>query len=196
LLAYGLSTDGSELSTLRIRQVENGAEFGKDLADEIPNTRACSLAWQPGGGGFFYTRYPDPGSVPEGEEMYNRQVFHHTLGDPAERDTLIFGKGREPDAWPNVTLSRSGRWLAVMEAKGWVKTQVYLKDLATDQAFVPVVEGRDALYEVGFLRDKLLIHTNDGASKWRLYTAQPEQPGRDAWEEIIPPSDGGDHPTF
>src|SRR5262245_1950350 len=43
LLAYGLSEGGSEQSTLRVRDVVSGS----DLADTIPWTRACSLAWLP-----------------------------------------------------------------------------------------------------------------------------------------------------
>ncbi len=63
LLAYGVSDDGSEESTLRVRQVDAGT----DLPDVIPRARACSLAWTPDGAGFYYTRYPAPGEVPAGE---------------------------------------------------------------------------------------------------------------------------------
>src|SRR5262245_12903126 len=63
LLAYGLSKDGSEMSVLRVRDVETG----KDLGDEIDRTRAASVAWLPDGKGFYYTRYPAAGSVPKGE---------------------------------------------------------------------------------------------------------------------------------
>ena len=54
LVAYGLSANGSEQSTLRIRDVVSG----KDLPDVIEQTRACSLAWTPDAKGFYYTRYP------------------------------------------------------------------------------------------------------------------------------------------
>jgi len=64
LLAYGLSENGSEQSVLRVRDVDRGA----DLTDLIPHTRAADLAWLPDGSGFYYTRYPAGGEVPEGEE--------------------------------------------------------------------------------------------------------------------------------
>src|SRR4029077_4274306 len=66
LVAYGVSDDGSEESTLRVRD----AVTGKDLADQIPRTRSCSVAWTPDGRGFYYTRYPAPGEVPAAEEKY------------------------------------------------------------------------------------------------------------------------------
>src|SRR5205085_1539180 len=56
LVAYGLSREGDENSTLHVLDVETGEE----LRDRIPNTRACSLAWLPDGSAFAYTRYPEP----------------------------------------------------------------------------------------------------------------------------------------
>src|SRR5439155_2055772 len=76
-VAYGLSWHGSEQSTLRIRDVDSG----QDLPDVIERTRACSLSWLTDDSGFYYTRYPAPGSVPAGQEPYHRRVFLHRLGD-------------------------------------------------------------------------------------------------------------------
>jgi len=76
LVAYGVSEGGSEMSVLHVREVATG----RDLPDTIPNARACSLEWRPDGSGFFYTRYPAPGTVPAGEENYHRRVYEHTLG--------------------------------------------------------------------------------------------------------------------
>ena len=36
----------------------------RDLGDAIPDTRACSVAWEPDGSGFVYTRYPGGRRVP------------------------------------------------------------------------------------------------------------------------------------
>ncbi len=109
LLAYGLSEGGSEKSTLRVRDV---ATRHATSADVIPYTRACSLEWLPDGSGFYYTRYPEPGTVPAGEENYHRRVFVHRLGGDWREDPLVFGADRPPEDWPNVHLSPDGRWLA------------------------------------------------------------------------------------
>ena len=46
--------------------------------------RAASLAWLPDSSGFYYTRYPAAGEVPEGEEHYHRAIYYHRLGsDPS-----------------------------------------------------------------------------------------------------------------
>jgi prolyl oligopeptidase len=123
-VAYGVSADGSEESVLRVRDVATG----KDLPDEITRARACSLAWTPDGRGFYYTRYPAPGSVPAGEEKYHRAVFFHRLGDDPARDPKIFGEGRDMKDWPGVALSPKGKVLAVTVSQGWSKSEVYLLD--------------------------------------------------------------------
>jgi prolyl oligopeptidase len=64
-MAYGLSPNGSEQSTLQVRRVDDG----QDLADVIPNTAHASLAWDRDGKGFHYTRHPKKGEVPDGEEV-------------------------------------------------------------------------------------------------------------------------------
>jgi len=40
----------------------------------------CSPAWDKDNKGFYYTKYPKKGDVPEGEEHYRRQVCYHLLG--------------------------------------------------------------------------------------------------------------------
>src|ERR1700688_3925693 len=78
-LAYGTSPSGSEMSTLHIIETKTGTA----LPDTIERTRAASIAWRLDNYGFYYTRYPKKGDVPDGQEMYNRHVFYHELGtDP------------------------------------------------------------------------------------------------------------------
>jgi prolyl oligopeptidase len=183
LLAYGLSKNGDERSVLHVRDVATG----KDLPDVIDRCRACSVAWLPDGKGFYYTRYPAPGSVPKAEENYHRHVFLHHLGDDPAKDEKVFGEGRPPEDWPNVTLSPDGRWLAVTEEQGWAKSEIYFKDRNKEGAkFVPLVEKVDALFDVTVRNDRFYVHTNDKAPRYRLYRVDPLKPARDDWTEIIP----------
>ncbi|HEY0711449.1 MAG TPA: hypothetical protein VGF45_02170, partial [Polyangia bacterium] len=148
-VAYGVSSNGDENSVLHVVDVATG----RDLADVIPRTRAASVAWQPDGKGFFYTRYPDPGSVPAGEDTYHRHVYLHRLGSDPKGDRKIFGEGRDLKDWPSVALSPDGRHLVVEVSQGWTKSELYLIDtraLARDtkQAPTPVtiVAGKNALF--------------------------------------------------
>jgi len=185
-VAYGTSANGSEISTLHVIETATG----RLLPDTIARTRAASLAWVPDASGFFYTRYPSQGEVPPGQEVYYRKVFYHALGTDPARDSLIFGDGRDPQDWPNVEISEDGRWLAITVEQGWAKSEVYLKDLAHDLPPAAVVTGQQNLYLAKPFRGKLYILSNEGAPRFRLFTANLNQPQRANWKEAIPQSVG------
>jgi prolyl oligopeptidase len=182
LLAFGLSEGGSEKSTLRVLEVPSG----QLLSDTIPFTRACSLEWLKDGSGFYYTRYPEPGTVPAGQEEYHRRVFLHRLGGDWREDPLVFAP-EEGEDWPNVHLSPDGRWLAVSVSKGWTRTDVYLRE--GEGPFRPVLVGEEAVFSPLARNDGLFLHTNLGASRFRLVRVDPDRPGREAWREVLPEAD-------
>jgi len=189
LVAYGLSKDGSEQSVLHVRDVANG----KDLAEKIERTRACSVAWLPDSTGFYYTRYPAVGSVAKGQENYFRHVYLHTLGADPRDDVKVFGEGRKPEDWLAVQLSPDGRWLAVTAYQGWARSEIYLRDNKTAVAFdskgagfVPLVEGIDANFDATLRNDAIYVHTNHEAPRYRFYRVDPARLDRKAWDEVIP----------
>jgi len=193
LLAYGLSKDGSEVSTLHIRNVDTG----KDLPDKIERTRACSLAWLNNNSGFYYTRYPAVGSVPKGKENYYRHVYlHHIGGDPKD-DARVFGDGRNPEDWPSVNLSQNGKWLAVNVHQGWAKSECYVLNVSKarsepgDWKPVPIAENTAALFDVTVRNDRFYIHTNFEAPRYRLFEVDPKLPreqwsDKSKWKEVLP----------
>jgi prolyl oligopeptidase len=183
LLAYGVSASGDENSTLRVREVGTG----RDREDTIPHARACSLAWLPAGDGFYYTRYPAPGSVPAGEEHYHRQVYLHHLGTDPAADPRIFGEGLGFSSWPNLDLSPDGRWLAVDVSEGWSKSEIFLFDTHTHAGPIPVVTGKSAIFNlVEVLDDRLLVVANEGAPRYQLWQIDPRKPAREHWKLVIP----------
>lgn len=185
-LAYGLSAAGSERSTLYVRDVDTG----KDLAERIPHTRACAVAWLPDGSGFYYTRFPDPSSVAKDEADYHRHVYIHKLGNDSSKDLRVFGEGRAPTDWPDVSLSPDGRWLVVTVYQGFTKAEVYYKDLTDDNAkFVTLAAGEDALYSVTPRADAFYVVTNEKAPRYRLVRVDPLKPDRQHWVELIRESD-------
>jgi prolyl oligopeptidase len=185
LLAYGVSTSGDEKSTLRVIEVGSGRE----LPDVITRTRYCALAWRPDDSGFFYTRYPAPGKGPEGAENYNRHLFFHRLGDDPEKDAKVFGEGRRPEEMLDVSLSPDGRYLTVVAAEGWSRTDLYLKDLKTEgSSFVPVAEGLDAIFQGEVVGDTLYMLSNWEAPRYRLFAVDLKRPQREHWKVLIPES--------
>lgn len=184
-VAYGLSAGGSEMSTLRVIETATG----KLLPDTIERTRAASLAWRPDQSGFFYTRYPRKGDVPEGEEVYHRHVFYHSLGTDPEKDPLIFGEGRNPEDWPNADLSEDGRFLLITVEQGWTRTELFLMDLVAGTPAIRITDGKNFIYRGEIFRGDLYVISNEDASRYRVFKTSLDHPGREFWRELVPHSD-------
>jgi prolyl oligopeptidase len=184
-VAYGTSPSGSEMSTLHIIETATG----KLLPDTIERTRAASIAWKLDNSGFYYTRYPKKGDVPEGQEVYNRHVFYHALGADAAKDPLIFGEGRDPNDWPGVDLSNDGRWLLITVEEGWTKSELYLQDLRAGTPAVRITEAKNFLYGGQIFNGKVFITTNEDAPRYRMFAVDAASPARTNWKEVIPQND-------
>jgi len=184
-VAYGTSAGGSEMSTLHIVETKTGTI----LPDTIERTRAASIAWLRDNSGFYYTRYPNKGEVPAGQEMYNRHVYLHWLGMDPESDDLVFGEGRDPEDWPNVQLSNDDRWLLITVEQGWTKSELFLQDLKSDKPPSRLTTGKDFLYRGDVYDGKVYITTNEDAPRYRVFVTDAGNFDREAWKEIIPQSD-------
>jgi len=189
-LAYGTSLNGSEISTLEIMETASG----RMLPEKIARTRAASLAWLPDSPGFYYTRYPRPGDVPPGDEVYHRHIFFHSLKSSKNADGVndpeVFGKGMDKEHWPSVKISEDGKWLLVRVDQGWTKTELFLKNLSDPQSeFIPVASGKNFIYDAEVLAGELYITTNEDAPHYRVLKSSCSDPDRSNWKEIIPQSD-------
>jgi prolyl oligopeptidase len=182
LLAFGYSDNGDEKSTLYVLDVNSG----ELRPDRIPHTRHASLAWVPDGSGFYYTRYPTPGSVPAGEEVYHQHVFYHRLGTDPAGDPDLFGAGRAMTDMLDVKLSPDGRWLMVGAFEGWARNEIYVQDLhAPAQGFVPVVVGLEANSNGLVHGDTLYLHTDWQATRGRILAIDLQNPDPAHWRELV-----------
>ncbi|HMA35132.1 MAG TPA: prolyl oligopeptidase family serine peptidase [Chloroflexia bacterium] len=182
-LAYGYSSQGDEKSTLYVLDVDSGQR----LPDTIPHTRYSSLAWEHDGQGFYYTRNPAPGTVPPGEEEYHIQVFHHRLGDDPAADPEIFGAGRDMTESHEVQISPDGRWLVIFSNRGWIHSEVHVRDLHAPAApLVPIITGREGRFAGEVLADTLYVRTNWQAPHEQVLAIDLTNPAPTAWREVIP----------
>ncbi len=192
LMAYGLSESGDENSAMRIIKTDDLAH----LDETIPRTAAASVAWLPDNSGFYYTRYPLEGEVPEGEEVYHRSVFLHKLGNDPADDPKIFGDGLELQDWPDVLLSESGRYLAIYVFKGWSSSDLYINDLHGNRGFVPIVKDLDAYSKPLFLGDDLYVRTNFEAPNYRILKADYAGSDVGSWQEAVQEEDSASMKSF
>src|SRR5215510_7083003 len=187
LLAYQISRGGDEESVLQVMDVTTGEHAERP----IDRCRYTEVAWLPGGKSFYYVRRLPPEAVPAGEAQYHRRVCLHTVGTPAEADTLIFGEGRDKTDFYQVSVSWDGRWLVITASQGTApRTDVWLADLAASSPGAPalrvVQEGVDARTGVHVGRDgRMYVFTDADAPRGRLAVADPSGPDRAGWQDLI-----------
>jgi prolyl oligopeptidase len=176
-VAYGLSRNGDERSTLYLLDVERASPFG----ETIPYTRYCALAWLPDESGFYYTRYPAASD-------YEQCVYRHVLGAHWTDDELVFGAGRPAEELFIPRLSSDGRFLAVLAVRGWVSNDIYLADRTASEPhrFMPVVESTAAIYDGFWQGHALVVRTNDDAPHYRCVAIDALDPAREGWRELVP----------
>jgi prolyl oligopeptidase len=180
LVAFGVSEGGSENSTLSVVRTADATL----LPDTIPNCRAASVAWEPDGSGFFYTRYP------EGDE-YHRTVHHHVLGR-AWRDDPVIWSDTAPATWPNVHVSPGGGTVLIEALIGWQQIDLHVLDRAegTWRTLVQGVEANSESWEfVG--EDRLIGTTTVDAPRGRVVTVDltASDIGPASWRTVVPERD-------
>ncbi|HSI91870.1 MAG TPA: prolyl oligopeptidase family serine peptidase [Jiangellaceae bacterium] len=186
LLAYQLSTGGTEESVLRVMDVATG----ENVDGPIDRARYSPVAWLPDGKAFYYVRRLPPDAVPDGEEQYHRRVYLHRLGADPDTDVEIAGAGLDKTNYYGVSVSRDGRWLIVSAAQGTSpRNDLWLADIeASDPAapeLVPVQLGVDARAYPHVGRDgRLYIWTDRDAPRGRLAVADPTDPT--VWQDLLP----------
>ena len=187
-VVYGTSPGGSEISMLHVLDVTTG----KLLPDQIDRCRASSIAFLPDNSAFYYAKYPRPGDVPAGQEMYNRHIFLHRIGSNLDgsKDELIYGEGRPPREWPNVDISKDGRWLIISASDGTNNNLLFLKDVKNNGPLVELSQDKDHLWGADVHNGEVYLQTNYEGPKYHLYKFSAEHPERANWKEIVPESQG------
>lgn len=181
LLAYGKSTDGTETSTMYIRDIASG----QDLVDVFPKVRFANPQWLKDGSGFYYSRPSDVESIGPGEELYNRRVYFHRLGRDFEQDPELFGAGLDQEEIPDANLSDDERYLLLDTFLGWGRNHLYVRDLSTSTT-ITIAEDGDFSYSGQILNDTLFLHTNADAPRYRLMAVDLRRSQRGNWTTVIP----------
>jgi len=187
LLAYGTSAAGSDWQELRVRDVDEGTDY----PDVIRWCKFSGIAWRHDNAGFYYNRYPEPGTVaPEDQSNYNR-VYWHALGTPQEADPLVYER---PDAkWLGFdpAITEDGAYLLLHVWYGTdPRNRVYYRPVADDGPFVRLLDEGDAMYNVvGNDGPVFYIHTDLDAPRGRIVAVDTRNPARAEWRELVPERD-------
>ncbi|SIT71753.1 prolyl oligopeptidase family serine peptidase [Edaphobacillus lindanitolerans] len=184
LLAYALSENGSDWCTLKIRNLETG----KDLPDEIRWCKFTDITWTGDDKGFYYSRYPQPGTVaPEDEGNYNK-LYLHQLGKNQQDDELIHERPGDKELSFGTTLTDDRRWLILATWKGTEnKSRLYFRPADDNGEFKPLAAEGDAYYSYIGNKDNLFyLYTNSEAPNGRIIAVDLNSPDRSNWLDILP----------
>ena len=174
LLAYAISEHGSDRQTIRVRRVPDGS----DLGDRLDWVKFASIAWTAEGTGFYYLRFPEPGTVPAADEQYFGRIYFHRCGDPQALDQLVFEKPAEKETVPLVHVTADDRYAVIIAQRGASDdSEVYLLDRRGAARPRAIFTGFDAAYD--FIESSgglLYLRTTSGAPMGRIVSIDPARP--------------------
>ena len=138
LLAYGLSSAGSDWQEWRVREVESG----QDHDDRVRWVKFGQVSWTRDGRGFFYSRFDEPQAGDDFKgTTQNQKIYYHRLGTPQSEDVLIYERPDHEDWYLTGEVTEDGRYLVIDVSHGTRrKNAVFYKDLQGDLFDRPVVE--------------------------------------------------------
>lgn len=125
LLAYGLSSAGSDWQEWHVREIESGC----DLDDHLEWIKFTNAAWF--GDGFFYCRYDEPTKGANYKEAnYNQKLYYHVLATPQSADRLIYERPDQKKWFFGVEVTQDDHTLVLSVHHGTQRENaVFIKDL-------------------------------------------------------------------
>ncbi|WP_088893372.1 prolyl oligopeptidase family serine peptidase [Leptolyngbya ohadii] len=186
LMAYGLSTAGSDWQEWKVRDVETG----EDLPDHLRWIKFSGASWTPDSQGFYYSRYDEPNEATKLEDVnYFQKLYYHRLGTEQSEDVLVYERPDQKEWGFGGGVTEDGRYLIISV---WLGTDsrnlLFYKDLSQENA--PVVELINT-FEASYG-----VIDNDGSTFWvqtdlnaprgRVIAIDLTNPDKSNWKEVIP----------
>ncbi|MGB0717463.1 MAG: prolyl oligopeptidase family serine peptidase, partial [Phycisphaerae bacterium] len=187
-LAYGLSEDGSDWQSWRVRDIATG----KDLEDHLKWIKFSGASWSRDGKGFYYSRYSEPKAGGKFEDVnYYNKLYYHRIGDAQSKDDLIYERPDKKKWGFNGYVTDDGRYLIINVRLGTERNNlIFFKDLARpDSKIVELIPEFKASYSfIDNSETMFWFRTDDEAPKGRVIGIDITKPDRANWKEIIPAS--------
>ena len=185
-VAFAVSQGGSDWEEARVAEVATG----RVLDDRLKWLKISNLAWS--GDGFFYSRYPAP---EQGRELVskneNHSVYYHHLGDPQDKDTLIYDDKVHRQRFHQVTTTEDERYAILTIAdRGTGKdgNALFYCDLSQGNSnFSPIVSeiGNSDYRVIDDPDGKFLVRTNWNAPRGRVVMFDPQN-ATSPWTDVLP----------
>ncbi len=189
MMAYGEAQSGSDWNSIRVRNVESGL----DLPDVVKWVKFSGASWTKDSKGFFYSRFPEPKQDERFPKIKNQKLYYHRIGEPQDKDLLIYERPDDPELGFTGTVSHDGRYLILTVSKGTEEQELlYVKRLGDPSEpnlanlFVPIEEVFEADFRViGVMGDSLFVLTDLSAPRYRVIKINLAKPERSNWTEVV-----------
>jgi prolyl oligopeptidase len=189
LMAYGISTSGSDWNEWKVRDIESS----EDLTDRLKWVKFSGASWTHDGQGFFYSRYDEPNEASKLEDAnYYQKLYYHKVGTSQSEDILIYQRSDQKEWMFGAGVTEDGRYLIISIDRGTdPKNLIFYKDLQTpDSPVVELISEFEANYS--FIdRDGSIFwfRTDLDAPRGRVIAIDINNPTRENWQELIPQSE-------
>lgn len=186
-MAYTISRSGSDWTEIYVLDTETGSL----LDDHIEWAKFTGAYWD--GDGFYYSAYPRP---EEGKEFSNANEYHtiyyHKLGTPQTADKVVYIDKEHPLYFFTPQVLDKGNYLFVYGGGQGLGNSVMFKNLKNNGSKWTVIEPSQD-YEISVIDvvdGKAIIYTNLDAPKYRIVTADLNNPNPENWQVLIPEQEG------
>jgi prolyl oligopeptidase len=181
-MAYILQRAGSDWEEIYVMDIATK----KQLSDKLEWVKFSSASWYKDG--FFYNSFDKPtGSALAAANEYQK-VYYHKLGNPQEKDELIYEDKSVKQMYYGVYSSEDERYWFLDKSKGTGNSDLYFMDKKNPAQ----KEWKQLTFEyssrtgvVDADGDKLLLVTNDGAPNNKLVSVDIKQPEKANWKTLI-----------
>jgi len=161
-IAYTLAKSGSDRQRIFIYDTHKQ----NIIDDKLEWVKFTNISWDTENKGFYYTRFPEVGTVPKEDENNYCQVYWHKIGNKQKDDILIYknDKRKELNYIPKITADKN--YLILSVSKGTSpKNGIYYKKLGTEKDFVKLFEVMDAEYNFIGNKGKIFYFKTDKNSQ-------------------------------
>lgn len=179
LLAWASDDKGSELYSVRVRELATGAD-----RDDLVTDTGSGLVWLDDASGFYYVKL-------DAEHRPSR-VYLHRLGTDTKDDELVYEEA-DKGFFVSIGKLQADRFAAISTGDHDT-SEIRLLDLRNPSAKPQLVEPRTVglRYEVEHHpsfngEEVLIVLTNaDGAEDFKIAVTPLSSPGRASWRDLIP----------
>ena len=191
-IVYGLSSDGSEDSTLHVLNVDTGVQ----LPERIANTEDANPSWLPDGSGFFYNQLT--GAVATPDRYLDSRLRFHRLGTDPATDPIVMARGLDPAVaydriqLPTIVVPHGSDRAVLVLSDIRSERRLFVAPLADAAAakahWQPVADFSDEVTDFVLAGDSLYLLSAKGHPRGRVLLTSASKPELATARELVPES--------